>query len=70
MEQKTEVIPVIPMPVKATPYKHQIEAFNLAMRLFGVAAGNAACAAQAHSTARCELEQDEVRKSKYYGERK
>ena len=28
--------PVVPMPIKATPYQHQIRAFNFALRLFGI----------------------------------
>ena len=27
---------IIPMPIKATPYQHQIRAFNFALRLFGI----------------------------------
>ena len=28
--------PIFPMPIKATPYQHQIRAFNFALRLFGI----------------------------------
>jgi hypothetical protein len=35
-----------PMPVKATPYKHQREAFAFACRLFGLAKGGDAGADQ------------------------
>ena len=28
--------PVIPMPIKATPYQHQVKAYNFALRLFGI----------------------------------
>ena len=28
--------PVIPMPIKAKPYKHQIQAFNYAIKMFGL----------------------------------
>jgi hypothetical protein len=63
MEQN-EVKPIIPMPIKVQPYKHQIHAFNLAMRLFGLAAENAACAIQAHSTAQHEAGHIEAGKSK------
>ena len=28
--------PVIPMPIKATPYQHQVRAYNFALRLFGI----------------------------------
>ncbi len=29
-------VPIIPMPIKATPYQHQIRAYNFALRLFGI----------------------------------
>ena len=35
MQQEDEV-PLIPMPIKATPYQHQIRAYNFALRLFGI----------------------------------
>ena len=28
--------PIVPMPIKAKPYQHQIRAFNFALRLFGI----------------------------------
>ena len=28
--------PIIPMPIKATPYQHQIRAYNFALRLFEI----------------------------------
>ncbi len=28
--------PIIPMPIKATPYQHQVRAYNFALRLFGL----------------------------------
>lgn len=28
--------PIVPMPIKATPYQHQIRAYNFALRLFGI----------------------------------
>ena len=28
--------PIFPMPIKATPYQHQIRAFNFALRLFWI----------------------------------
>ena len=28
--------PIIPMPIKATPYQHQVRAYNFALRLFGI----------------------------------
>lgn len=34
-----EVRPVLPMPIHATPYQHQIEAFNFACGLFGLLEG-------------------------------
>lgn len=35
-----EVKPVLPMPIKVTPYQHQIEAFNFACGLFGIIPGS------------------------------
>ena len=35
-----EVKPVLPVPIKATPYQHQIEAFNFACGLFGLIPGS------------------------------
>lgn len=29
-------VPIIPMPIKATPYQHQIRAYNFALRLYGI----------------------------------
>jgi hypothetical protein len=37
MAEKQE--PKINMPIKGTPYNHQIEAFNFVCRLFGLARG-------------------------------
>ena len=28
--------PIIPMPIKATPYQHQVRAYNFALRAFGI----------------------------------
>ena len=28
--------PVVPMPIRATPYRHQVEAFNFVCGLFGL----------------------------------
>ena len=28
--------PILPMPIKATPYQHQVRAYNFALRLFGI----------------------------------
>lgn len=36
---KHDLRPILPMPIKATPYRHQIEAFNFACRLFGLLRG-------------------------------
>ena len=33
------VRPALPMPIKATPYRHQIEAFNFVCGLFGLLPG-------------------------------
>ena len=30
---------IVPMPIKATPYQHQIDAFNFVCRLFELARG-------------------------------
>lgn len=32
-----DIKPVVPMPVKVTPYRHQVEAFNFVCTLFGLA---------------------------------
>ena len=29
-------VPLIPMPIKETPYQHQIRAYNFALRTFGI----------------------------------
>ena len=29
-------VPLIPMPIKAIPYQHQIRAYNFALRTFGI----------------------------------
>ena len=34
-----KVRPALPMPIKATPYQHQIEAFNFVCGLFGLLPG-------------------------------
>lgn len=41
LPQKPEFIsednePIMPMPIKATPYQHQIRAYNFALRTFGI----------------------------------
>ena len=28
--------PIIPMPIKATPYQHQVRAYNFALKAFGI----------------------------------
>lgn len=35
-EQPEPENPILPMPIKATPYQHQIRAYNFALRLFGI----------------------------------
>ena len=35
-EAKANETPIIPMPIKATPYQHQVRAYNFALRLFGI----------------------------------
>ena len=32
--------PLIPMPIKAKPYQHQIRSYNFALRIFGIAGGS------------------------------
>ena len=29
-------VPIFPMPIKATPYQHQVRAYNFALRTFGI----------------------------------
>ena len=31
--------PILPMPIKATPYQHQVRAYNFALRTFGIGGG-------------------------------
>ncbi len=31
--------PIFPMPIKATPYQHQVRAYNFALRTFGIGGG-------------------------------
>lgn len=38
-EQAEDEAPIIPMPIKAVPYQHQIRAYNFALRLFGIGGG-------------------------------
>ena len=33
---EVQQVPIIPMLIKATPYQHQIRAYNFALRLFGI----------------------------------
>ena len=35
-ETKENETPIITMPIKATPYQHQVRAYNFALRLFGI----------------------------------
>ena len=39
MNAREEIRPALPMPIKATPYRHQIEAFNFVCGLFGLLPG-------------------------------
>ena len=39
MTAHENVLPALPMPIKATPYRHQIEAFNFVCGLFGLLPG-------------------------------
>ena len=32
-------VPIVPMPIKAKPYQHQVRAFNFAMKMFGIGGG-------------------------------
>lgn len=36
MSADRETLPVLPMPIKAVPYRHQIEAFNFVCEMFGL----------------------------------
>lgn len=38
-EAAREIRPILPMPIRATPYRHQIEAFNFVCALFGLVEG-------------------------------
>ena len=29
-------VPIFPMPIRATPYQHQVRAYNFALRTFGI----------------------------------
>ena len=29
-------VPLLPMPIRATPYQHQVRAYNFALRTFGI----------------------------------
>lgn len=39
MSAREEIRPALPMPIRATPYRHQIEAFNFVCGLFGLLPG-------------------------------
>ena len=39
MSVREVLLPALPMPIKATPYRHQIEAFNFVCGLFGLLPG-------------------------------
>jgi hypothetical protein len=38
-ETLTDEAPLIHMPIKATPYQHQVRAYNHALRVFGIGGG-------------------------------
>ena len=38
-ETAADEVPLVPMPIKATPYQHQVKAYNHALRTFGIAGG-------------------------------
>jgi ATP-dependent helicase YprA (DUF1998 family) len=40
LAEKSEVKPIIRMLIKVKPYKHQIEAYNFALKLFGIRDSN------------------------------
>lgn len=40
-EKSVDETPIVPMPIKAKPYQHQIRAFNFAMKMFGIGGGTA-----------------------------
>ena len=33
-------VPIFPMPIRATPYQHQVRAYNFALRTFGIGGGS------------------------------
>ena len=35
-EQPADETPILTMPIRVTPYQHQIRAYNFALRLFGI----------------------------------
>ena len=35
-QYEADEVPLIPMPIKAKPYQHQVRAYNFALRLFGI----------------------------------
>ena len=35
-EETKDEVPIIPMPIKAKPYQHQVRAYNFALRNFGI----------------------------------
>ncbi len=38
-KKSVDETPIVPMPIKAKPYQHQIRAFNFAMKMFGIGGG-------------------------------
>ena len=35
-EDAGDEVPILPMPIKAKPYQHQVRAYNFALRTFGI----------------------------------
>ena len=40
-EKRGDGIPIMPMPIKVTPYAHQIKAYNFACKIMGLTGGDA-----------------------------
>lgn len=36
VETQADETPIFPMPIKATPYQHQVQAYNFALHTFGI----------------------------------
>ena len=35
-QEAGDEVPIFPMPIRATPYQHQVRAYNFALRTFGI----------------------------------